>query len=153
VTSESFIGDLEENDDDADMTPIIVGVIAAVLVVCGLTALVVVLAKRRKSNSNKKAEEGYNAVSLDPANNVNNNKDHYQRLSSPSLTGVEVATSDEKLAPTKSWEINYSELKMLETVGEGAFGTVHRAIFRHQEVAVKQLKSQIDQKEVRRYEN
>jgi serine/threonine protein kinase len=35
----------------------------------------------------------------------------------------------------------------LEKVGEGAFGTVHRAIYRHQEVAVKQLKNQIDQKE------
>jgi hypothetical protein len=70
-------------------------------------------------------------------------------------TGVEVATSDEKLklahGATKSWEINYSELKMLETVGEGSFGTVHRAIFRHHEVAVKQLKNKIDQKEVCRY--
>jgi hypothetical protein len=67
-------------------------------------------------------------------------------------TGVEVATSDEMLAhgATKSWEIKYSELKMLETVGEGSFGTVHRAIFRHQQVAVTQLKNHIDQKEVRK---
>jgi hypothetical protein len=134
----------EEDGDDSVITFIIIGVIGGALVAAGLTALMVFIV-RRKSNSN-------NSVSLESMIS-NNNEGRYQASQSLGQFGIDVAISDEKLAPrvTKSWEINYSELKMLETVGEGAFGTVHRAIFRHQEVAVKQLKNRIDQKEVRKF--
>jgi hypothetical protein len=134
---------------------IIIGVVAGVLVVCGLIVLVALIARRRKSKSKDEAEAGDNSVSL-VSMTSNASEGHYQSITSPyqpleqTHTGVEVATSDEKLAHivTKSWEIKYSELKILETVGEGSFATVHRAIYSHQQVAVKQLKNQINQKDV-----
>jgi hypothetical protein len=146
----------ESTSDDSTII-IIVGVIAGVLVVCGLIAVVIM--RRRKSNSKDEPEAGDNSISLEPI--------HYQSLSSAqpitpdsskehqSTSTVEVATSDQKLGSqaTKSWEIDYSELKILGEVGEGAFGTVHRAIFRHQQVAVKQMKNQIDKKEVCKINN
>jgi FtsZ-interacting cell division protein ZipA len=146
------------------MTYIIVGVVAGVLVVCGLITLVIILVRRRKSK--KEDEAGDNSVVLESMES-SGNKGHYQSIAfsqsaepvtSDSTKGQHRSTSQSLEQPeekhssraNKSWEINYSELKMLETVGEGDFGTVHRALFRHQEVAVKQLKKQIDKKEVRK---
>jgi hypothetical protein len=162
-TTNSFSSDsvdstqAESEAGDLNLILIIVGAIVGVLVICGLLALVIFLARRRKSNSKNETEAGDNYVSLESIKSNVNEETQYQSISSSHqslgqpLTGVEVATSDEKLGhgATKSWEINYSELKMMETVGEGSFGTVHRAIYRHQEVAVKQLKNKINQKEVR----
>jgi hypothetical protein len=147
----------DEVDGNLDMILIIVGTIAGALVMCGLLVLVIFILRRRKSNSLDEDEKRDNYVSLVSIKSNANSDTQYQSISSPyqplgqSQTGAPVAISDEKHAPgaTKSWEINYSELKMLETVGEGSFGTVHRAIYRHQQVAVKQLKKKINQKEVR----
>jgi hypothetical protein len=119
-------------------------VIVAVLVVCGLIVLVVFLVMRRRSNSNSEDAAANDYVSLEPVTS-NSSQGHLSNS-----VGIATSTSETHV-PTKSWEINYSELKLLETVGEGAFGTVHRAIFRHQQVAVKKLKNQIDQKEVRKF--
>jgi hypothetical protein len=137
------------------MTVIFIVVIAGALVVCGLIIALAIFAVRRSKFSSTESED--NAVTLESLKpDANNAETQYQRLSTrspyqpvgqPLTTGVEVSTSDES-QPTKSWEINFAELSMLETVGEGGFGTVHRAIFRHQQVAVKQLKNQIDQREV-----
>jgi hypothetical protein len=146
LTSESANISLETAGDDSNLILIIVGVIAGVLVVVVLI-LVVIIVKRRNSNSNGAPN---NSVSLEPIAPYSN--DHYSSIadSSQSLSRGSISNENENLAPpaTKSWEINYSELKLLEKVGEGAFGTVHRAMFRHQQVAVKQLKNQIGQKEV-----
>jgi heme/copper-type cytochrome/quinol oxidase subunit 2 len=147
------------------MILVIVGVIAGVLlVVCGLIVLVVIIVRRRKSNSNKNTVDPNSSndhvdshISLEPIR-PNRAESHYSSIGLMKTDyyaplGVEAATStssSEKLEKiAKSWEIKYSELQMLEIVGEGAFGTVHRAIFRHQQVAVKQLKNQISRKQVR----
>jgi hypothetical protein len=126
------------------MTHILVGVIVAVLVVCGLIILVLVIVKRRKSNSNKDHEANF-SVDMEPIPSSDYSTD-YSKLD---YSVASTSESSKHLPPeTKSWEINYSELTMLETVGEGAFGTVHIAIYRHQHVAVKQLKNRIDKKQV-----
>jgi serine/threonine protein kinase len=101
---------------------------------------------RRKSNTSNEAEAADNSVSLEPYTSEDNGEENKYQFLEPD---AEEAISEKHNPPaTKSWEINYTELKILETVGEGAFGTVHRAIYRHQQVAVKQLKNQIDQREV-----
>jgi hypothetical protein len=125
---------------------IIVGVIAGVLVVCGLIALVIFIVRRRKSNSKDEVEAGDNSVSLEPIKSNTNEETQYQSISSSPYQSLEQPQTGVEV--TKSSEINYSELKMLETVGEGSFGTVHKAIFRHREVAVKQLKNKINEQEV-----
>jgi hypothetical protein len=148
----------ETTSDESDITFIIVGVVAGVLVVCGLIVIVmVIIVRRRRSNSYAAAD---NSIPMAP---LESDTTHYTSISrikkadssrsfSTTASGKVASSADdiEKRVPSapKSWEINYSELKILETVGEGAFGTVHRAIFRHHEVAVKQLKNQIDKREV-----
>src|SRR5690606_24818851 len=98
--------------------------------------------RKRKSKSNSAYQYG-GAASADksvPLETVasDNNRSHYQSLmssdSSRSLrppSNIDASTSDEKpTPPVKSWVINYSDLEMLEAVGEGAFGTVYKAMFR-----------------------
>jgi predicted ATPase len=136
--------------EDFNVTLITVIVVTGVLI-CSLVALVITIIVR-KSHSN----DADSSVSMLPLAHSSTN--HYTKIEvadseqsvGKSSIGNCVATSAHinKSGGTKSWEINYAELQMLETVGEGAFGTVHKAIFRHQQVAVKQLKNQIDQREV-----
>jgi hypothetical protein len=141
-----------ESPSDPDMTLIIIVVIVGALFVSVLIVLVVIIVRRRKSNS----EPADNSVSMTPLAS-DSNIGNYSRIDrsdssyhSIPRNGNGSANEGEKPSSfaTKSWELNYSELQLLEKVGEGAFGTVHRAIFRHQQVAVKQLKNQIDQREV-----
>jgi hypothetical protein len=76
------------------MILIIVGVIAGVLVVCGLIALVIFIV-RRKSNSKDEAEAGDNYVSLEFIKSNVNEETQYQSISSSPYQslgqGVEVA--------------------------------------------------------------
>jgi hypothetical protein len=84
-------------------------------------------------------------VSMNDSKDGNDSTSHYQEMkgredSQPSFQKSE--PEPVKLTTlTKSWEVNFNELEMKETLGEGAYGTVHKAIYRHQQVAVKQLKN------------
>jgi len=43
-----------------------------------------------------------------------------------------------------SWEVIYEEISFKEKIGKGGFGVVNRAVFRDQDVAVKQLRKDVE---------
>lgn len=60
-----------------------------------------------------------------------------QHLSLSSSTSAE--KKEDKILFATSFTIPYDELKLSKELGRGGFGVVHQAIWRHREVAVKQL--------------
>eukprot|EP01103_Thecamoeba_quadrilineata_P002608 TRINITY_DN12532_c0_g1_i1.p1 TRINITY_DN12532_c0_g1~~TRINITY_DN12532_c0_g1_i1.p1 ORF type:complete len:1455 (-),score=289.90 TRINITY_DN12532_c0_g1_i1:82-4404(-) len=51
----------------------------------------------------------------------------------------------------QSWWINYEKIEILERIGSGRLGQVHRGVYRGTEVAVKKLKGAISDREVDKF--
>lgn len=63
----------------------------------------------------------------------------------PDLTDS-ASLSARALAAAASWEIDATELKFVRLLGEGTSAKVFRGTYRNQDVAIKVLKGEADQK-------
>jgi len=112
------------------------------------------LKKRKKGKRNskrdslKKSEELDEVVVTRMARAPTNNIPNHCFLDSPSR--IQERTFTPKLVVEDHWKIEYTDIKIEEMIGQGCFGVVYKAKWRHAPVVVKRLRRDVWKPEVMR---
>ncbi|KAL6079714.1 non-membrane spanning protein tyrosine kinase [Balamuthia mandrillaris] len=130
----------EDGGDDEDKTPIIAGAsvgggLLLLLVVFAVVAAFVIWQRRGSRSRNRFKDQ------RDLENGVEDLYEMKKDFVAPSAgteKGVRQGRVD-TLDQGMSWEIAWQDLEFAEKLGEGAFGTVWRGLWRNSEVAIKQV--------------